>query len=87
MKALAKHPRGLQKYHEEAVRSARIEAGDYGYCDETGEPIGLARLLARPTTVYSIEAQERHERRDLFGPDEAADGRDARRPPRPTHGE
>jgi DnaK suppressor protein len=41
----------------------RIESGQYGFCEETGEPIGLPRLLARPTTVYSIEAQERHESR------------------------
>jgi DnaK suppressor protein len=41
---------------------ARIETGEYGWCLETGEPIGLARLLARPTAEYSIEAQERHEK-------------------------
>ena len=41
----------------------RIDDGRYGYCEDTGEPIGLHRLLARPTTVYSIEAQERHESR------------------------
>ena len=41
----------------------RIDDGRYGYCEDTGEPIGLRRLLARPTTVYSIEAQERHESR------------------------
>jgi DnaK suppressor protein len=41
----------------------RIDEGRYGYCEDTGEPIGLRRLLARPTTVYSIEAQERHESR------------------------
>ncbi|MEW6253954.1 MAG: RNA polymerase-binding protein DksA [Pseudomonadota bacterium] len=41
---------------------ARIETGEFGYCLETGEPIGLARLLARPTAEYSIEAQERHEK-------------------------
>jgi len=40
---------------------ARIESGEFGYCLETGEPIGVARLLARPTAEYSIEAQERHE--------------------------
>lgn len=40
----------------------RIESGDYGYCKETGEPIGLPRLLARPTADLSIEAQEKHER-------------------------
>ncbi len=41
----------------------RIDSGKYGYCEETGEPIGLKRLLARPTTAFSIEAQERHESR------------------------
>ena len=42
---------------------ARIDSGKFGFCEETGEPIGLPRLLARPTTIYSIEAQERHESR------------------------
>ena len=40
----------------------RIENGDYGYCDDTGEPIGIGRLLARPTATLSVEAQERRER-------------------------
>lgn len=40
----------------------RIETGDYGYCDETGEPISLRRLEARPIATLSLEAQERHER-------------------------
>lgn len=40
----------------------RIEEGDYGFCLETGDPIGLPRLLARPTAELSIEAQEKHER-------------------------
>lgn len=40
----------------------RIEDGSYGYCEETGEPIGIARLEARPVATLSIEAQERHER-------------------------
>ena len=40
----------------------RIESGEYGWCEETGDPIGLPRLLARPTAEYSIEAQERHEK-------------------------
>ncbi len=40
----------------------RIEDGTYGYCEETGEPIGLERLEARPVATLSIEAQERHER-------------------------
>lgn len=43
---------------------ARIEEGEYGYCKETGEPIGLPRLLARPTADLCIEAQEKHERRE-----------------------
>jgi DnaK suppressor protein len=42
----------------------RIEDGTYGYCEETGEPIGLKRLEARPTATLSIEAQERHEREE-----------------------
>ena len=41
---------------------ARIDDGTYGYCEETGEPIGLRRLEARPIATLSIEAQERHER-------------------------
>jgi len=46
----------------------RIDAGDYGWCEETGEPIGLARLLARPTATLSLEAQERREmRQKLYG--------------------
>ena len=40
----------------------RVENGTYGYCEETGEPIGLKRLEARPIATLSIEAQERHER-------------------------
>jgi DnaK suppressor protein len=42
----------------------RIEDGTYGYCEETGEPITLKRLEARPIATLSIEAQERHERRE-----------------------
>ena len=42
----------------------RIEDGSYGYCEETGEPISLKRLDARPIATLSIEAQERHERRE-----------------------
>ena len=47
---------------DEALR--RIEDSSYGYCEETGEPIGLARLDARPIATLSLEAQERHERRE-----------------------
>lgn len=47
---------------------ARIESGDYGWCEETGEPIGIPRLLARPTATLSLEAQERREmRQKLYG--------------------
>ena len=42
----------------------RVEDGTYGYCEETGEPISLRRLDARPIATLSIEAQERHERRE-----------------------
>lgn len=52
--------RKLLKKIEQSL--ARIESGEYGYCLETGEPIGIPRLLARPTAELSIEAQEKHER-------------------------
>ena len=42
----------------------RIDDGTYGYCEETGEPIGIKRLEARPIATLSVEAQERHERRE-----------------------
>lgn len=48
----------------------RIEDGTYGYCDETGEPISLKRLDARPIATLSVEAQERHERRERVYRDE-----------------
>ena len=44
------------------VALGKLEDGTYGYCEETGEPIGLERLIARPIATLSIEAQERHER-------------------------
>ena len=50
---------------------ARIENGSYGFCEETGEPIGLERLEARPVATLSIEAQERHERLEKTYDDEA----------------
>ena len=53
--------RKLLKKVEQSI--ARIDAGDYGYCDETGEPIGVPRLIARPTANLSLEAQERREKR------------------------
>ena len=50
---------------------SRIEDGSYGYCEETGEPIGLDRLEARPIATLSIEAQERHERMEKTYDEEA----------------
>lgn len=58
--------RKLLKKIEQAI--ARIDAGDYGYCDETGEPIGVGRLMARPTANLSLEAQQRRElKQKMFG--------------------
>jgi DnaK suppressor protein len=58
--------RKLMKKIESSI--ARIDTGDYGYCDETGEPIGLKRLLARPTATLSIEAQQRRElKQKMYG--------------------
>jgi DnaK suppressor protein len=48
----------LKKIQQSIVR---IDSGDYGYCEETGDPIGIPRLLARPTATLSLEAQERRE--------------------------
>jgi DnaK suppressor protein len=58
--------RKLLKKVEQSLLS--IDSGDYGWCEETGEPIGVPRLLARPTANLSLEAQERRElRQKLFG--------------------
>ncbi len=58
--------RKLLKKIEQSI--IRIDAGDYGYCDETGEPIGVGRLLARPTATLSLEAQQRRElKQKMFG--------------------
>lgn len=58
--------RKLLKKIEQSI--ARLDAGDFGYCDETGEPIGVGRLLARPTATLSLEAQERRElKQKMFG--------------------
>jgi DnaK suppressor protein len=58
--------RKLLRKVEEALR--RVEDGSYGYCEETGEPIGVPRLLARPTATLSLEAQQRREiRQKLYG--------------------
>ena len=47
---------------------ARLESGEYGFCDETGEPIGIGRLIARPTATLSLEAQQRRElKQKMFG--------------------
>ncbi len=55
----------LKKISQSIVR---IDASDYGFCDETGEPIGLGRLLARPTATLSLEAQQRRElKQKMFG--------------------
>lgn len=58
--------RDRERKYLKSINSAlvRIEDGCYGYCDDTGEPIGLQRLIARPTTKLCLEAQERHERRE-----------------------
>ena len=58
--------RKLLKKIEQSIQ--RIDASDYGYCDETGEPIGVGRLLARPTANLSLEAQQRRElKQKMFG--------------------
>ena len=55
----------LKKIQQSIVR---IDSGDYGYCEETGDPIGIPRLLARPTATLSLEAQERREmKQKMFG--------------------
>ena len=51
-----------------AVR--RIDAGEYGYCEVTGDPIGLKRLIARPVATMTVEAQEAHERREKVSRDD-----------------
>jgi DnaK suppressor protein len=64
--ALELRTRDRERKHIKTLESAlqRITHGQYGYCEETGEPIGLARLIARPATKLCLEAQERHERRE-----------------------
>ena len=56
--------------HKIDAAIARIDDGTYGYCEETGEPISLRRLEARPIATLSVEAQERHERRERVYRDE-----------------
>ena len=58
--------RKLLKKVQSAIRL--IDTGEYGWCEETGEPIGLPRLLARPTATFSLEAQQRRElRQKMYG--------------------
>ncbi len=59
MKALNRSRKLISKIN---AALTRIKDGTYGFCEETGEPIGLKRLMARPVATLSIEAQERHER-------------------------
>jgi len=61
LKARERERKLINKINE-AIR--RIEDGSYGYCEETGDPIGLRRLEARPIATLSIESQEMHERRE-----------------------
>ena len=58
--------RKLMKKIDESI--AHIDDGSYGYCEETGEPIGIPRLLARPTATLSVEAQQRREQKQkMYG--------------------
>ena len=65
-RAIELRARGRQRKLIAKIDAAleRIDDGSYGYCEETGEPISLKRLEARPIATLSIEAQERHERRE-----------------------
>jgi DnaK suppressor protein len=65
-RALELRTRDRQRKVVSKIDSAlrRIEEGTYGYCEETGEPISLKRLEARPIATLSLEAQERHERKE-----------------------
>lgn len=65
-RALELRTRDRQRKLTSKIDSAlrRLDEGRYGYCDETGEPISLKRLEARPVATLSLEAQERHERRE-----------------------
>jgi DnaK suppressor protein len=76
-RATIEEEHNLEQYTRERERKlltavaqaiARIDSGDYGWCEETGEPIGLARLLAAPTACLTVEAQQRRETRQrMFG--------------------
>jgi hypothetical protein len=69
MKLLNEHIEDARKLINKIDQALqRIENGTYGYCDETGEPIGLGRLIARPTATLSLEAQQRRElKQKMFG--------------------
>lgn len=71
-KALELRTRDRQRKLISKIDSAlrRIETGDYGYCEDTGEPIGLRRLEARPIATLSLEAQEKHERQEKIHRDD-----------------
>ena len=57
----------IDKYSTKSISNS-IDSGDYGWCEETGEPIGIPRLLARPTATLSLEAQQRRElKQKLYG--------------------
>ena len=60
--------RKLIRKIDEALR--RLEEGEYGYCEKTGDPIGLRRLIARPVATMTVEAQEAHERREKISRDD-----------------
>ena len=66
------HPDLTDRASSETDRAIELRArdGSYGYCEETGEPISLRRLEARPIATLSIEAQERHERRERLHSDD-----------------
>ena len=69
-RALELRTRDRERKLLKKVQSAlqRIESGEYGFCEETGDPIGIPRLLARPTATLSLEAQQRREmKQKLFG--------------------
>ncbi len=76
-RATIEEEHNLEQYTRERERKllksvaqaiARIDSGDYGWCEETGDPIGIARLLANPTASLTVEAQERREVRErMFG--------------------
>jgi len=65
---LPARPRRSRPELDSALR--RIDAGDYGYCEVTGDPIGLKRLIARPVATMTVEAQAAHERREKISRDD-----------------